>query len=266
MNNKAKISIVGAGPGDPDLLTIKAAKALANADAVLFDALVNKELIQLAPKNAIRLFVGKRAGIKSYTQEEINLLMVQHAFEYGHVVRLKGGDPFIFGRGYEELEYIRAFDIETEIIPGISSSHAVAALQGVPVTSRGYSESFWVMTGTTRTGQLSKDIALAVQSSATVVILMGIKKLAEIVDLYSENHRSQTPIMVVQNGSRDNERVVLATISTIVEQVKRNNIGTPGIILIGETVRLHEQWSEIKLNLKSKGLLTDSSLPWEERI
>ena len=242
MNKNPKISLVGAGPGDPELLTIKAANALSSANAVLHDALVDQSILDLAPKDAERVFVGKRAGQPSYKQEEINLLMVQHAFEYGHVVRLKGGDPFVFGRGYEELEYIRAFNIETEIIPGISSSIALAALQGIPITSRGYSQGFWVMTGTTKTGQLAKDIQLAAQSSATVIILMGIKKLPEIVEVFIENGQSQLPVMIIQNGSRTNEEVLLGNISDIVQKSNAQCIGTPGIIIVGETVRLHEQW------------------------
>lgn len=242
MKKQPKISLVGAGPGDPDLITIKAAKAIANADAVLYDALVDQSLLDLAPARAVRLFVGKRAGKKAFTQEEINLQLVQHAFTYGHVVRLKGGDPFVFGRGYEELKYIQAFNIEATVIPGISSAIAVPELQGVPVTSRGYSEGFWVMTGTTKTGQLSNDIQLAVHSTATIIILMGIKKLPEIADIFCRNNRADLPVMVVQNGSKKNEKAVIGTMEDIVAKAAAHKIGTPGIIVAGKTVELHDSF------------------------
>ena len=173
-NNKIqpKLTLVGAGPGDPDLITVKAIQALGKADIILYDALVNKEILQYVAAGVKKIFVGKRSGKHSLKQEQINNLIVDLAFTYGNVVRLKGGDPFVFGRGYEEIEYADSFNIETEVIPGISSSVGVPGLAGIPVTHRGLSESFWVITGTTRTGELSRDIKLASQSTATVVILM----------------------------------------------------------------------------------------------
>ncbi len=209
MKKQAKITLVGAGPGDPELITVKGLQALHQADVVLYDALASKELLEEAPTWAKLIFVGKRAGRHHYKQEEINLLMVQMAYEYGHVVRLKGGDPFVFGRGQEELEFARAFDIETVVVPGISSCIAVAELQEVPLTRRGINESFWVMTGTTRSGKLSKDIPLAARSSATVVILMGMRKLKEITQLFKQEGKGETPVMVVQNGSTKKERLAL---------------------------------------------------------
>lgn len=237
-----KVSLVGAGPGDPDLLTIKGAKAIAKADVVLYDALSNEDILDLAPEASIKVFVGKRSGQPSLKQEAINLLIVQYAYQYGYVVRLKGGDPFIFGRGYEEVEYLRAFGIEPEIIPGISSSTSLAALQGVPLTSRGISEGFWVLTGTTRTEQLSSDIRLAAQSTSTVVILMGIHKLEAISEQYKSLGRENMPAMVIQNGSLSNEKFVIGTIAELPDLVKSEGITTPGIIVIGETVRLHPAW------------------------
>src|SRR5215207_9622878 len=164
---KPKVTLVGAGPGDPDLLTLKGAKALAEANVVLYDALANEEILAYAPKNAIRIFVGKKIGNHAYTQDQINQLIVDNALTYGNVVRLKGGDPFIFGRGSEEIEFIESFGIETIVIPGISSVVAVPASQGISITKRGVSESFWAITGTTSDRKLSADVALAAQSSAT---------------------------------------------------------------------------------------------------
>jgi len=233
-----KITLVGAGPGDPELITVKGLKALQSADVVLYDALSNPALLAEAPADALKIYVGKRANNHRYKQEEINLMIVQHALNYGHVVRLKGGDPFIFGRGHEELEYAQSFGIETHVVPGISSSIAVPELQGVPLTRRGVNESFWVITGTTSSGEISKDITLAAQSSATVVILMGMRKLSQITHLFKKQGKSNTPVMIVQNGSMPNEQMVHGSVSTIVDIVQEQSISSPAIIVIGEVVDL----------------------------
>lgn len=240
-----KVSLVGAGPGDPELITLKGWRALQNADAVLYDALVSEELLAEVPEKAVKICVGKRAGKHSFKQEDTNRLLVECALKYGHVVRLKGGDPFVFGRGHEEMTYLLNFGLPVNIIPGISSSIAVPALQGVPVTRRHVNESFWVLTGTTRSGALSDDIRLAVQSSATVIILMGIRKLPEIAALYSQAGRSDLPAMVIQNGSLPNERVVTGSIEDLPDIVRNEGIGTPGIILVGAAVGLHRDFSQL---------------------
>jgi uroporphyrin-III C-methyltransferase len=234
---RPSVTLVGAGPGDPDLLTIKGAKALAEAQVVLYDALANEEILTYAPKKAIKVFVGKRKGCHAYTQEQINQLIVDHALTYGNVVRLKGGDPFIFGRGSEEIDFIESFGIPTAVIPGISSSIAVPAYQGISLTKRGVSESFWVITGTTSDRKLSNDVALASQSSATVVILMGMSKLAQIVALFQKEHKGETPIAIIQNGTTVHEKIGVGTIDTIQEIVEQNQLGSPAIIVIGEVVR-----------------------------
>ena len=145
------------------------------------------------------------------------------------------------GRGHEELAYIDNFGIETAIVPGISSCYAVPELQQVPLTRRGINESFWVITGTTSSGKISKDIALAAQSSATVVILMGMKKLPEITRLFTDADKANMPVMIIQNGSMPNEQMVLGTIDTIEEAVQREALGAPAIIVIGEVVDLHPE-------------------------
>lgn len=239
---KPCITLVGAGPGDPELLTIKGLKALQSADVILYDALVNTTLLDEASPYAIKIFVGKRANQHRFAQDEINLMMVQYAISYGHVVRLKGGDPFVFGRGHEELEFARSFDIPVNIVPGITSAVALPALQEVPLTRRGVNESFWVLTATTRSGQLSRDVAIAAQSTATVIILMGMRKLPEIVRLFSQNGKGEVPVMVIQNGSLQNERIALATVDTIAEEVEKLGLASPGLIIIGEVVHLHPQF------------------------
>ena len=236
-NIRPSVTLVGAGPGDPDLLTIKGAKALSEAQVVLYDALANEEILTYAPKKSIKIFVGKRKGCHAYTQEQINQLIVDNALTYGNVVRLKGGDPFIFGRGSEEIDFIESFGIPTAVIPGISSSIAVPAYQGISLTKRGVSESFWVITGTTSDRKLSKDVALASQSTATVVILMGMSKLAQIVDLFQKEHKGEVPIAIIQNGTTENEKVGVGTIDTIQEIVATQKLSSPAIIVIGEVVR-----------------------------
>jgi uroporphyrin-III C-methyltransferase len=232
-----RLTLIGAGPGDPELLTLKAVKALQSAEVVLYDALVNEDILDLA-ENAVKVSVGKRKGAHSFTQDEINQLIVTYAHEFGSVVRLKGGDPFVFGRGKEEEEFANKHGIETTVIPGISSCIAVPASIGIPVTYRGASESFWVITGTTSSHKLSTDVALAAQSTATVVILMGLSKLEEIVEIYKGLGKSKTPIAIIQNGTRVDQREIVGTIKSIVRQAKKSSIKGPAVLVIGEVVNL----------------------------
>ena len=234
---KPKVTLVGAGPGDPELLTLKGAKALAEANVVLYDALANDEILGHAPKSAIRIFVGKKIGNHAYTQDHINQLIVDNALTYGNVVRLKGGDPFIFGRGSEEIEFAESFGIETVVIPGISSVVAVPASQGISITKRGVSESFWAITGTTSDRRLSADVALAAQSSATVVILMGMHKLPQIVELFQQEKKGDLPVAIIQNGTTSEEKVGVGTVDSIIEIVKQRNLSSPAIIVLGEVVK-----------------------------
>lgn len=235
MNSKALVTLLGAGPGDPDLITLKGMRALAEADVVLYDALIGIELLDFATK-AEKIYVGKRQGFHRYSQTEINELIVQKASENKHVVRLKGGDPYIFGRGSEELEYTKRFGIETRVIPGISSCHSVPSSIGIPLTQRGVAESFWVITGTTSNRQLSEDIRLAARSSATIVILMGMGKLAQITQIFKDLGRGQLPVAVVQNGTLPSEKHGLGTVDSILDIVKEENLGAPAIIVLGEVV------------------------------
>ena len=232
-----KVTLVGAGPGDPELITLKAVFALNKADVVLYDALIDPVLLKHAPETALKIFVGKRVGKHSQPQEDTNQLCVSLAKKHGHVVRLKGGDPFVFGRGAEEIEYVEAFGIPTEMIPGITSAIAVPASAGIPVTKRGVSESFWVVTGTTSAVELSKDLALAAQSTATVVVLMGTKKLGEIVQVYRKFGKNDLPIAIIQSGTTREEKIVAGYISDIEQKAKEAKAEAPAIIIIGEVVR-----------------------------
>ncbi|MFI2744046.1 uroporphyrinogen-III C-methyltransferase [Zhouia sp. PK063] len=244
LQNNPKLTVVGAGPGDAELITLKAIKALQNADVVLYDALVNPELLEYAAQ-AEQIFVGKRKGCYAYQQEQINELIVQRAHTKGHVVRLKGGDPFIFGRGAEEMEYAAQFGIETAVVPGISSSLAVPAYQNVPLTKRGSSESFWVITGTTKSHKISDDVALAAKSTATVVILMGMSKLPQIVALFKAEGKQELPVAIIQNGTTPQEKVGVGTVNTIEKVVTEKQLSNPAIIILGEVVHHREDLRKV---------------------
>ena len=233
---------MGAGPGDPDLITVKGMKALAQADVVLYDALIHPDILALIPKTAERVFVGKQMNVCQFPQEKINELIVEYALQNKHVVRLKGGDPFVFGRGHEEMVYAEKFNVQCEVVPGISSSISVPELQGIPLTRRGMNESFWVVTGSTKEHQLSQDISLAAQSTATVVVLMGMHKLPHIVEIFLNHNKGKTPIGIFQNGTLPNEKFGLGTIDTILKIVKDKALSSPAIIVIGEVITLHTDW------------------------
>ena len=251
MHSQGKLSVVGAGPGDVELITLKGIKALENADVVLYDALVDIELLGYATK-AEHIFVGKRKGCYRYLQEQINELIVQRGQQGKHVVRLKGGDPFVFGRGAEEMEYAAKHGLEVTVVPGISSSVAVPASQNIPVTKRGASESFWVITGTTKEHRLSDDIRLAAKSSATVVILMGMSKLSEIMELFLNEGRSETPVAIIQEGTTENEKIGIGTVASIESKAKEQQLSNPAIIVIGEVVAHHENIVKVTEELVEK--------------
>jgi uroporphyrin-III C-methyltransferase len=236
---RAFISLVGAGPGDPDLINLKAVKTLGKADVILYDALANKDLLQYCRPCALKQFVGKRYGCHALSQKEINELMVGYALSHGHVIRLKGGDPFVFGRAQEEIDAAREAGIGIEVIPGISSALAVPAGQLIPLTCRGINESFWVTTGTTKTGEVSADIKLAAQSSATVIILMAMSKLETIMDIFKTHGKSDTAVAIIQDGTTVKEKIIIGSVKDILFKAEFYQLTNPAIIIVGEVVRLH---------------------------
>lgn len=251
-HKEPKLTLVGAGPGDPELITLKGINALKAADIVLYDALVAEEILDLIPQGTPAFSVGKRAGAHSYAQENINELIVEFAYLYGHVVRLKGGDPFVFGRGAEEIEFAAKHGVTTSVVPGISSAIAVPAAMNIPVTARGLSESFWVVTGTTMAGTISNDVALAARSTATVVILMGLNKLEEIMAIFSSYGRNQTPVAIIQNGTSKEQRSVIGNVSSIVSLAKQESISSPAIIIVGDVVKYAAMMESISSSDQSK--------------
>lgn len=246
-NNKkqSRVTLVGAGPGDPELITLKGYRAVACADVVLYDALIDPAILDFAPAKAERIFVGKRKGCYAFQQEQINELIVSRAKTHGHVVRLKGGDPFVFGRGAEEMNYVVKCGIPVRCIPGISSALSVPALQDIPLTKRGVSESFWVITGTTRHHKVSADVQLAAQSSATVVILMGMSKIGKICELFKAYGRGGVSMAVIQNGSLPQERIAVDTVECMEERIRKERIGNPAVIVIGSVVDHREELRRI---------------------
>ncbi len=246
-----KLTLVGAGPGDPELISLKGVKALRAADVVLYDALVHPDLLDHCSAHTLKIYVGKRSGKHSYRQEEINQLIVDYALTSGHVVRLKGGDPFIFARGKEELEYAETFNIDTAVIPGISSINLPGCF-GIPLTHRGINESFWVITATTSNGKMSRDVALAAQSKATVVLLMGLKKLNEILEVFRKANKNELPVAIISQGSLPQASMLIGTVDNIKGKVDALKPLAPALIVLGEAVGTHPEFY-----VKAESLRTD---------
>lgn len=229
--------LVGAGPGDPDLITLKGMKALQRADVVLYDALAAPALLDYTQPHCKKVFVGKRKGKKAFNQEEINQLIVFYASRYGCVVRLKGGDPNVFGRGHEEIEYALKRGITNiQVISGISSAIAAPTAAGIPVTKRGVNESFWVITGTLSTGELSNDMKLAAQSSATLIVLMGMSHIESIIQLIKTHRSPLEPMAVIQYATTNDQKIVRGNAATLLEKIITQEISSPAVIVIGKVV------------------------------
>lgn len=232
MNIHPKLTLVGAGPGDPELITIKAVRALESADVVLYDALVDPELLQYAPE-AVHIPVGKRAGKSSVSQDTINSLIVESAHRHGHVVRLKGGDPFVFGRGFEEQEYAEKHGIETHVVLGISSV-MLPGLFGIPLTCRGINQSFSVVTATTKEGILSDEVINAAKFSPTTLYFMGLGKIDLIASEYIKNERQDLPVAIISKGSHADQNVIKGTVSDILDLVAEHQPEAPALLVFGE--------------------------------
>jgi uroporphyrinogen III methyltransferase/synthase len=239
-----KVYLVGAGPGDPGLLTLRAAEVLRGAEVLLYDALASDPIVALAPHDCERIYVGKRAGEHAMPQAEIEALAIEKARAGRFVVRLKGGDPFVFGRGAEEAEALRAAGVPFEIVPGISSALAAPAYAGIPVTHREYAASFTVLTGHEDPAKPAStlDWAKLADPKRTLVILMGTANLAEIAErLVTNGLAATTPVAVVSEGTRPTQRTVLGTLASIAGDVKRAGVGAPAVIVVGEVAALRER-------------------------
>ncbi len=233
------VYIVGGGPGDPGLITVKGLNSLRRADVVLYDRLSSPELLNEAPSHAELIDVGKEPKRHRRSQKEINDLLIEKAKEGKVVVRLKGGDPFVFGRGGEECQALSEAGIQYEVVPGVSSAIAVPAYAGIPVTHRGVTTTFTVVAG--HTGGAESDIDwTAISRLGTIVFLMGVEHMAEIIQQLIANGRSSdTPAAVIREGSTQNQLVVAGTLADIVR--KAEGVLPPAILVVGEVVRLREQ-------------------------
>jgi uroporphyrin-III C-methyltransferase len=234
---ESTLYIVGAGPGDPELMTLKGMKAIARASVILYDALVDPRLLKEADPGCKLVYVVKRKCKKEFSQDEINQLIVFYGTRFSNVVRLKGGDPYVFGRGHEELEYAQRHGLHVEVIPGISSALAAAGAVGIPLTKRGVNESFWVVTGTLSSGELSNDIELAAKSSATVIILMGMSHLPKIAALFGKSRSVSEPMAVIQEATWSTQKVAIGTAETITERVQEAGLSSPAVIVVGKVVQ-----------------------------
>lgn len=245
MEKQGEVYLVGAGPGDPRLITEKGLRCLQRCDAVVYDSLASERLLEYAPAECERIYVGKRAGHHSMKQEEINRILVGLAQKGRSVVRLKGGDPFVFGRGGEEVGCLKEAGIPYEVVPGVTSAVAALSAAGIPVTHRAVSRSFHVMTGHTLTDcdtetVLPDDFESFAKLSGTLVFLMGLGTLPLIVRGLMENGKSgSVPAAVIENGTLPEQRVVRGTLSTIVSRVREEKIKTPAIIVVGEVASLN---------------------------
>lgn len=233
------LSLVGAGPGDPELITLKAIKTIQLADVILYDALANDSLLGYADEKCIKIFAGKRMACHSLSQQEINIMIIKYSTRFNRIVRLKGGDPFVFGRAQEEIDAARSAGMEVEVIPGISSCIAGPSSQMIPLTCRGINESFWVTTGTTRAGGISPDIHLAAKSSATVIILMAMSKLEEIADIFIAEGKSDTAAAIVQDATTTSQKTAIGKVKDIAFRAAHLGLKNPAVIIIGDVVNLH---------------------------
>jgi uroporphyrin-III C-methyltransferase/precorrin-2 dehydrogenase/sirohydrochlorin ferrochelatase/uroporphyrin-III C-methyltransferase len=240
VNDGGRVFLVGAGPGDPELLTVKAQRLLREAEVVVYDRLVSKELLELIPLGVTRIFVGKQRGQHHIPQEEINRMLVRLARGGHRVVRLKGGDPFVFGRGGEEALYLARHGIPYEIVPGVTAAMACAAYAGIPVTHRGLARGVQFVTGHCQAGQpLDLDWQALVDSRSTLVVYMGLANLAEIRDgLIGAGMGKATPAAVIENGTTRAQRRIITTIGMLAESVANEGVTAPALFVIGDVVSL----------------------------
>ena len=246
---KGKVFLVGAGPGDPGLITVKGVKCLREAEVVVYDRLIDEEILKEASPQAEKIYVGKKASLHTLEQGAINRLLLEKAREGKRVVRLKGGDPFVLGRGGEEAETLAKNEIPFEVVPGVSSACAVPAYAGIPVTYRGIASSFAIVTGhkASDTGEPAIAWDRISAGADTLIILMGLKNLPRIVEALMKNHKDpSTPVAVITHGTTSRQQCITGTLADIEERVTAAGIQPPATIVIGDVVRLREQlhWFE----------------------
>jgi uroporphyrin-III C-methyltransferase len=237
---RGKVYLIGAGPGDPKLLTLRAVELLSKADVVVYDRLVGASILKFAPKTAQRIYVGKRSGKHEVPQDKINELLVATALEGKIVVRLKGGDPFLFGRGGEEAEELLEKNVPFEIVPGVTSAIAAPMYAGIPLTHRDYASSVAIVTGH-RAGDSGKPIKWSKLAEAvdTIVILMGIESLEAIVKkLLAGGVDPNKTVAIIQQGTTKSQKSIIGKLGNIVAEAEKNNVKPPAVVVIGEVTEL----------------------------
>lgn len=242
--SSGEVFLIGAGPGDPDLMTFKAVRLLQSADVVLFDRLVSEPILELSRRDAERIYVGKARSDHAVPQKEINQLLVELALQGKRVVRLKGGDPFIFGRGGEEIELLAKHNISFQVVPGITAASGAACYAGIPLTHRDYAQSVRFVTGHLQAGTTDHDWSQFQSTTETLVFYMGLAGLPVICEQLQLAGRSpDTPIALVERGTLMEQRVLIGSLETMVSVVEREKPRAPTLIIVGDVVRLHEQLS-----------------------
>ena len=242
MSARGEVFLVGTGPGDPELLTVKAHRLIREADVVLYDNLVSEEIMALVPPAAERIYVGKKRSDHAMRQEAINELLVKLAREGRRVLRLKAGDPFVFGRGGEEIETLGASGVRFEVVPGITAALGAASYAGIPLTHRDYAQSCVFVTGNTQDGALNVDWAAIVRPRQTVVIYMGFQNLDELCrELVAHGLAPTTPAAMVQQATTSAQRVVSADLATLGDRAHEAGLKPPTLIIVGEVVKLRER-------------------------
>jgi uroporphyrin-III C-methyltransferase / precorrin-2 dehydrogenase / sirohydrochlorin ferrochelatase len=241
LNNAGEVYVVGAGPGDPELLTLKALQLMQQADVVVYDYLVSPQIMDLVRRDARRICVGKKAGAHSVPQQDTNQLLIELALAGHKVCRLKGGDPFIFGRGGEEIQALLPHKIAFQVVPGVTAAAGCAAYAGIPLTHRDYAQSVQFVTGHCRPDGSEPDWASMRQVNQTLVIYMGLMKAAHIQQQLIDAGRSaNTPVAIIENGSRRDQRIVSGELSQLAGLIEQHQLQSPALLIIGEVVRLQQ--------------------------
>lgn len=238
-----KVTLIGAGPGDPELMTVKGIRLLKEADVVLYDRLVGVRILDMIPEKAEKICVGKHVDRHPVPQEEIGRILLAKAKQGLNVVRLKGGDPFVFGRGGEELELLAEHGIPFEVVPGISSALASGIYSGIPLTHRDYSSSLYIITGhAQKNGELDIDFQSLAKMNGTIVVLMSVASLEKICDGFLNAGMDETmPVAIIENISLETQRKTLATLGTLHETAKRNQVRSPAVVIIGSVCTLSDK-------------------------
>ena len=237
-----QVCLVGAGPGDPELLTLRAVRRIVEADVVLYDNLVAPEIVALIPERTEKHYVGKKAANHTLPQEEVSAWLVSLAQSGKRALRLKGGDPFVFGRGGEEMETLLAAGISVEIVPGITAATGCAAYAGIPLTHRDWAQSVTFTTGHLKSGLSDLDWAGLSRPQQTVVFYMSVSTAAGIAEALINHGRSpETPVAVIYHGTRPDQRVIVATLETLIQKINAEGLKPPALLIVGEVVRLYRR-------------------------